>query len=1407
MQGQLFTQDFLGEGIKETEAWRLLDDAVVEEFRVHVSEIFEAFPVTGQPNEATTERNLIDPILRALGWEHFLVQQSAGRRRRDVPDYLLFHGAEAFQAANRERQDVRRYPHGTAIVEAKRWERFLDRGREPDLFDDGVPSTQMLRYLSRVEVASERHIQWGILTNGRHWRLYYQGARSRSEEFLELDLPIIAEIVDVERDMFSPYPENCQHLLKVFLLMLRRETFLATDPDGRTFHQLALDEGRLWEAGVAQSLSGTVFKNVFPTLIRALVAHDPQAPEPIDTTYLDEARVAALTLLYRILFLLYAEDRNLLPVRDDRYDDYALRRIRESVRDRIDTRDTFSATQGRYHQALKELFVAIHRGDEALGLPPYNGGLFDPDQHLILNRVTIPDAEFAPMLDALSRRTEGDSRKWINYRDLSVQQLGSIYERLLEYGATVESDGRITIRPNIFARRTSGSYYTHDDLVSLIIERAVGPLLEERRNAFLNEAEELRSARTRKATRLEKLRELDPATSFLRLRICDPAMGSGHFLVSLVDYLADAALEAIAEAEAAVDWASPDHPYRSPLVERIETIRQRILEQADEHRWTIDREQLDDRHIVRRMILKRSVYGADKNPMAVELAKVSLWLHTFTVGAPLSFLDHHLRCGDSLFGEWVGPAMQELSERYGLLINPAVQQARAAVEGMRRIEQLTDADIGEVRTSSEIFDHVTEDTEPLRRFLDFRHALRWLGYHNLNRRDLPREIVAIMDGTYGDPFAVVSAGIPAVGEESEEPKTEDLLGAVDPKQLPPSAAQVVGRKLREDARTLLDKARVLAERDRYLHWQIAFPGVWQDWESREPRGGFDVIIGNPPWDRMKLQEVEWFAARRPEVALAIRASDRKRMINALRDREDPLWHDYLTAKSQSENAVTVARNMRDYPLLSGGDVNIYSLFVERAHGLIRAVGLVGLLTPSGIASDKSASAFFRGISTTGRLAALFDFENKRVFFPDVHASFKFCTYVAGGTERIFDGAECAFYLHDVAELSDPDRRFVLRAEDFARVNPNTGTAPVFRTRRDAELTTAIYERVPVLVDRRGDSPNRAWPVRYLRMFDMTNDASLFRRAQELENDGFYQTGEGRWRRGEEECVPLYEGKMVQGFDHRAASVVVNPENLNRPAQPEPATPEQHQNPDWTPDPQYRVASHDLRALYGLQWYLAFKDVTAPTNVRTMIAALIPAVAVGNTLPLLLPVVPGEPAEDASEEDRDEYEVGLLEALQAYRSWAPLVLGNLNSFSYDYLARQKVHGQHLNFFIVEQLPLLPERPYDQTFGEMTASELVRYEVLRLTFTAHDMAPFARDMGYEGEPFPWDEEDRRHRRARLDALYFLLYGINREDAGYILDTFPIVRREDEAAFGRYVTRELILAYMNALEAGDRETIVSV
>ena len=1345
-QGSLFASDFLSDAITRLPDWQELDDASLEDLEGALRAIFDRFPAAASPNESQTEDDLIWPVLARLGWTASLRQQNLSAFGRvDVPDGLLFSDDAMKAQANDFVQEWRRYELGLAVVESKRWLRPLDRhsGRHGE---ETAPSTQMLRYLRRIDDVTTGKLRWGILTDGARWRLYYQGARSVSEQFFEVDLAALLDLPGHNDGLFALDAAECRHWLKVFALVFRREAFLPGAADARTFHQRAIAEGRFYEERVAASLSNLVFGQVFPALARAIAAAEPDAPLP-------EVREAALLLLYRLLFILYAEDRDLLPVRDERYDDYALRdRVRGDVGRRKDQGDTFAETLATYWSAIDGLCRAIDQGEISIGLPPYNGGLFDRERAPLLDRIRLGDRVMADVIDALSFEQGPAGRRYINYRDLGVRQLGSIYERLLEHELAPDGDG-VAVRPNIFARKGSGSYYTPDDLVGLIVEETIEPLVRTRMDAFEAEAGRMPADGPERERAVARLAALDPAENILGLKVCDPAMGSGHFLVSLVDYLADGVIAAMAEAEALADG------YVSPLVGRIQAIRDRIVANAEERNWAIDLDRLDDRHIIRRMVLKRCVFGVDKNPMAVELAKVALWLHTFTVGAPLSFLDHHLRCGDSLFGAWARGGIDKAIDYGGpLLLHGSVTQAERSALGMQTIEELTDAEIAEAHRSAETFAQVEEATAPLDAVLSLVHAIDWL---EVKDRDGRTALQSFFGGLLGDPIEIA-------------------LGQAEVSAERPESAHFA---------ELLRKARHLVDEERFLNWQAAFPGVWTNWQSASPEGGFDAVIGNPPWDRMKLQQVEWFATRRREIALAPRAADRKRMIAALEQAGDPLAQDYALASERATAAARMARSGGDYPLLSGGDLNLYSLFVERAMSLVKRDGMVGLLTPSGIASDKTAARFFKGVATEGRLKALYDFENKKVFFPDVHASFKFCIFVASPSP-IGEAAHCAFYLHDISERDDPERCFPLTAESFARVNPNTGTAPIFRTRRDAALTTAIYGRLPVLVDRSSGAEVKAWPVNYATMFHMTNDSGLFRTHAELEErEGTYPIGGNRFASPAGEWVPLYEGKMVQAFDHRAASVVVNLKNQHRPSQPEPATLDQHRDPEWLPAPQFWVLQSEI-SFPTASFLLGFKDVTAPTNMRSMIAALIPGSGVGNTLPIVS--IDGRAAADAA-----------------------LLLANFDAVPFDYVARQKIHGQHLNWFIVEQLPVVPPETYESVrFGLRTAGEIVREAVLELTYTAHDMAPFAHDMGHvdaAGDllpPFVWEEERRLFLRAKLDAVFFHLYGVTgRDDVRYVYSTFPIVEREETAAYGSYRSRELCLAWMNALAAGDPDAEITL
>ncbi len=860
MQGQLFTQDFLERGIQSTPPWQELSDEAFKRFRTAMLATLTPFNASAAFNEAQTEEQLIGRVLLELGWgEDSLPQVNmSAQGREDVPDRLLFAGSPDMALAMKESRDERRYRHGLAILEAKRWARPLDRGETTDRLDPGAPSSQMLRYLSRADVMSDGRVKWGILTNGAVWRLYWQNARSRSEEFFEIDVAAALELPGAQPQL-GDLP--AAHRLKLFLLFFNRAAFLAQtwDDAGRSFHAYALGEARLYEEKVSQDLGARVFQEIFPQLAQALADGDLQAAKQdvgygqfkrkqYTRDYLEEVREAALILLYRLLFLFYAEDRHLLPVHDARYKPYSVRRLRESVRDDIEAHKAFATKLDNIWRDLQGVFLLIDEGDDAVGMPAYNGGLFDRARAPLLERTRVSDAVMAPIIDALSRRTEELFGAWINYRDLSVSHLGGIYERLLEYTLVHEVQAaddyhgkqeisRIVARPASFARKVSGSYYTHDDLVRLILRESVGLLAQERRDAFdalIKKWGKRASLTTTEWQRLDGSPEraqqdsIDPATQLLELKICDPAMGSGHFLVALVDTLADLVLEAIDTAERSVNaqpWAAHlsegGRPWNSPVVARIAHIRRTIKSAASDRGWTVTDAQLDDRHIVRRMILKKVIFGVDKNPMAVELAKTALWLHTFTVGAPLSFLDHHLKLGDSLHGERL-PAVKDGLSALGMLFQQAeLDRLERAARNLTKVADFTDVDIAEAKQSKQLAQEANDELAPLQALLDFWRAMRWL---------LP-----------GWP-ADSAKKLAKVGGEAWQPALQELLSPGRNLVAVLNEGSIAGQGAAVDAANdLLQRARALSRRESFFHWWTEFPTVF----GADGRGGFDAVDRQP----------------------------------------------------------------------------------------------------------------------------------------------------------------------------------------------------------------------------------------------------------------------------------------------------------------------------------------------------------------------------------------------------------------------------------------------------------------------------------------------------------------------------------------------------------------------------------
>ena len=766
---------------------------------------FQDFSRYDNPNEAETEQELIRPLLELLGWADYLPQQGT-THGEDIPDLLLFADADAKARAAARTRPNDRFRDAVVIAESKRLGRPLDAREPSGRVRAGTPHGQILRYLATADTVSEGRIRWGILTNGGVWRLYDQRARPRASSYFEIDL---AHLLTAGGD----------DDLRTFELLFRRDAFVLQPSAATTFLEDALAEGRRYEQQVAQDLSSVVFQSAFPNLVKALVdAGDAD---------LAQVRQAALVLLYRLLFVLYAEDRGLLPVNDSRYDDYGLRRrVRDDIARRTAQGDAFSAHATSYYDHVITLGKLIDAGDASIGLPPYNGGLFAPTAAPLLEASRLPDAAFAPIVHGLSHTETAGARGFVNYRDMSVQQLGSIYERLLEREPVRNSQGGIDIRPNPYARKDSGSFYTPQELVDLIVDQTLKPLTEERLQAFEDKARELASDRRPKHQRRDELRRLDPAEAVLELKVLDPAMGSGHFLVTAVDFLADYIADLVEYVPAVPEWLDGDDAYESPLVERVAAIRHDILQRAREANWVLDEAQLSDQTIIRRMVLKRCIYGVDKNPLTVELAKVSLWLHSFTVGAPLSFLDHHLRCGDSLLGLRVLEATGELNRLGGLFASTAIAGAEAATAGMQRIEAMSDADVAEVQQSAALFQDVEATTADLRGLLDFLCGLRWLtaGMRQRQRSAFEAPLVEALGRQPDNAYKLLARG-PAnrsAKPDALQPHSEAPRGAAE------ESTQAPFEETWHDA-------AFIAQREGFLHWEVAFPGVWRRWESLRPR--------------------------------------------------------------------------------------------------------------------------------------------------------------------------------------------------------------------------------------------------------------------------------------------------------------------------------------------------------------------------------------------------------------------------------------------------------------------------------------------------------------------------------------------------------------------------------------------
>jgi len=1155
-----------------------------------------------------------------------------------------------------------------------------------------------------------------------------------------------------------------------------------------------------------------------------------------------------LRLVYRIIFLFAAEDRDLLhapntsdAARKAYLGGYSLHRLRERCVRNASLDKNIDAWEG-----MKSLFKALSDGQPALGLVAL-GGLFDPEKLAHLGNCKIENKRFLKAIWHVAWfRPEGQAMTKVNWRDMETEELGSVYESLLELTPELNLEAREftfaegdATKGN--ARKVSGSYYTPDTLVKLLLDTTLDPVLD---------AAEARNPN-------------DPVSEILKLSMIDPACGSGHFLLG-----------------AARRAAGRIARHRMPGA-----ISQEVFQHA------------------LREVVGNCIYGSDRNPMAVELCKVALWIEALEPGKPLSFLDARIKCGDSLIGIFdyemlkdgipndaytamsgddkaVAKAYERLNkdERDGNAASGFIKTLAAPaeiVDGARKIAAMPEDTLSEVKAKA-------------RAFARYEASDQW------QRLKLACDMY------------VATFFTPKVGEAPTARTLVDM-------PVPTTGAmwEAVTGKTRSDI--LLENATKVTEENSALHWPLAFPAVMA-------RGGFDAVVGNPPWERIKLQEQEFFASRDTAIATAKNKAARDKLIKALSTAdagtpEHNLFLEFEAAKRAAEASSFFVRKTGRFPLSGVGDVNTYALFAEhfsrlarRPHqnrktaqtSLLQAIadtggvreapaGRAGMIVPTGIATDSSTSAFFGDLVSTKRLNALYDFENRDGIFPGVHRSFKFSTLSIGPAKV----ANFAFFLHDVTMLEEKERRFTLSPEQIAAINPNTKTAPVFRSRADAELTAKLYSKAPVLIEERPDHPDgdkNPWGISFQTMFHMSGDSGYFRGTNDLEKIGFSRNGTDWENSDGRRYVPLYEAKMIHHYDHRWATYEGEDEEQGT----RDVTLEEKQDPNFEPTPRYWVPEDevDMRASrvptrlktafkkddaegclkilaewvlgstpgltpqnpvaslrdiqahlasvlgpqatsstvvgrslqnwlsasaprgvemqrytpldqedlafikeYGgrwlelsgdlidrkkPRWLMGWRDITNSTNERTVISTVFPKCAVGHTMPLYF--TPNDP----------------LDIANLVAQWPCMTL--------DYVARQKIGGTHLTYTYLNQLPFLTPEVFDQS-----ERDLLRKNVLELTYTSHSMRPWAEDLGYTGSPFTFDPDRRAQLRAQLDAFFAKKYGLTRDELRYVLDphdvkgsdypseTFRGLKNKETNQFGEYRTQRLVLEAFDRMTGG--------
>jgi hypothetical protein len=998
---------------------------------------------------------------------------------------------------------------------------------------------------------------------------------------------------------------------------------------------------------------------------------------------------------------MFAEQRGMMSQRDSLYtEEYSVTKLRERAEQREKGDRNTDIWEG-----LKATFQLVGEGDKRLGVPGYNGDLFDNDNLEYILDAECPNEKLLSAIDDLTHIEQEGYRQRISYADLGVEEIGAVYESLLEFTpqiaeTAIELEER-TISPDSFYldgrgmnRKETGSYYTDPELVDELIQSSLKPVVEDKvdENASTEAQEQ----------------------QLLDITVCDPACGSGAFLIAANNFLAQRL------AEIRSDSLYPDE----------RTIRQ-----------------------ARRSVVQHCLYGVDLNPMAVELAKVSLWINSAVEDKPLSFLDHRIKQGNSLIGttpelisQGVPVDAYETSKgrdwHKGNEIRKRVRQENKELDNKQRQVRLDyqwGKESGDYVSLAEQLDQLEE-----KEIQDVYEKEQI--YRNLREsEDFQREKLA-----YDVWTAAFYWPLDGSADEYSTPNTIERI-----RRNPPEQSNAPLEEL-TDLEYLRECASQLSSEESFFHWPLEFPAIYAE-------GGFDCLIGNPPWERLEVIEEEFFAVRKPHIANARNASERKDLIKELQDTDPTLYEEYQKQKKRTEQGTSFLHNSGRYPLTGRGNLNTYALFSELALKEINSSGSSGIIVPTGIATNSRTQYYFSHLVEENQLKSLFDFGNEQGIFPDVDDRFHFSLLAISGENRPQAEFELAFDLKRVGELNDAERKFTLTSDEIQLINPNTNNLPTFEDAADAELVTKIYRGIEsfVIEDREGGNP---WNVESGGEFHMSHDSELFKTKQSLENSGWELNG-NTFQKGDDRYLPLYESKLFHQYNHRFATFEQVPEEDIKNGNAKRIPTKELNQPDKLVIPRYWIPENEYQEKHTGDWHIGLRTITNATNERTSISTILPEVGAADSLSVLKGPSPEE---------------------------SLTLISLLNSFALDYVLRQKLSGSNLNYYMIWQLPVpnpeklahirMDGKPINYRINEL-ASELI--------YTANDLEAFAKDLAIPLEPnsFSGDSKSRDELRFELEALLCHVYDLDEEDLDHLFTYFKQIKENDIEEYGYYRTREEI------------------